>query len=115
MQSSNMSRSDVWAGAVTVLVFMAGLFTASQAQASCRWAGTAPICNGRCSGNEIQLEKFRGPYVKRGQPSFGSQCLSGTKALCCTRCPTGLVWREQRGNKYDTICVTPQERAKAQR
>ena len=36
--------------------------------------------------------------------------MRGTKALCCTRCPSGLVWRERGGNKFDTVCVTPEER-----
>jgi hypothetical protein len=45
---------------------------------ACRWAGTAPFCNGSCDANET-----------RGQPpsgvgmSSGNSCLTGSKTFCC--------------------------------
>lgn len=61
----------------------------SEAQISCRWAGTAPFCNGACSANEDELARYDAipphwspPYINVNPP-FGSSCLFGSKALCC--------------------------------
>jgi hypothetical protein len=109
---------------LAVTVVLAGFVTALlpiAAEAGCRWAGTAPFCSGRCGGNEIQIARRGGsiirgtPYGEVGEPPYGRNCATGSKALCCTRCPPGLVWREAGGNRFDTFCVTPAERAAARR
>lgn len=56
---------------------------------SCRWAGTAPLCNGGCAGDETEVTRLDAipdfwipPFVNINPP-FGSNCATGTKALCC--------------------------------
>jgi hypothetical protein len=97
------------------IITMAILFIAgSPAQAGCRWDGTAPSCSGSCNSNETEFLREGGltsPFGSEGVPDFGKACiLGGSKALCCERCPSGLVWREKDGNRYDVVCVTPEER-----
>jgi hypothetical protein len=77
-------------------------------RADCVWRGTAPICAGECNADEIEAKRQGTDYIAEGEPNFGQYCYTGTKALCCTRCPEGLVWRESR--YLDTACVTPAER-----
>jgi hypothetical protein len=55
----------------------------------CRWDGTAPFCSGSCNGGETELTRLDGipdfwvpPFVTVNPP-FGSNCATGTKALCC--------------------------------
>jgi hypothetical protein len=91
--------------AAAICVLMA---VATPAHAGCVWRGTAPICAGNCNSNEIEVKRLNGPYVAESEPNFGKGCVSGTKALCCTRCPQGLVWRDS--HYLDTVCVTPAER-----
>lgn len=44
----------------------------------CVWNGTAPACNGRCSG--------AGLYIKDiSKTGNGSRCFTGYKVLCCQR------------------------------
>jgi hypothetical protein len=55
---------------------------------TCSWQGTAPLCAGECGAGESEqsrartdpglIEKTSGARI-----SFGSDCLTGTKALCC--------------------------------
>jgi hypothetical protein len=92
--------------------FIVALPLTTTAQAGCVWRGTAPICSGRCNANEIQVDVSGSGRVRAGEPRFGETCFSGSKALCCTRCPSGLVWREK--TFLDVVCVTPAERAAAQ-
>lgn len=61
--------------------------TASQ---TCRWDGTAPLCAGECGPNETEItrlgslpEHWIPPFVNMTAP-FGANCLTGTKALCCS-------------------------------
>ena len=57
---------------------------------TCHWAGTAPLCSGECGGNETEVTRLDAipdfwvpPFVNQN-PSFGSNCVTGTKALCCS-------------------------------
>lgn len=57
---------------------------------TCRWSGTAPFCSGECGGNETEVTRLDGipdfwvpPFVNQNFP-FGSNCVTGTKALCCS-------------------------------
>ena len=102
-----------------ITAFGAGIFMlasqfATPADAQCVWRGTAPACAGECKPNEILRERRGGglitPFGGPGEPPYGSNCITGTKALCCPRCPSGLVWREAGGNKFDVTCVTPAQR-----
>lgn len=86
-------------------VMIAGV---APARAECVWRGTAPACAGECNADEIEVKRQGTDYVAEGEPNFGQYCYAGTKALCCTRCPQGLVWRES--HYLDTTCVTPAER-----
>jgi hypothetical protein len=98
---------------VTLLstVLFVGLL-ANAANAGCVWKGTAPFCSGHCNAGEIQIKRQSTNYTSPGEPGFGSKCATGAKALCCTACPSGLVWREK--TYLDVVCVTPAERAAAQ-
>ena len=69
-------------------VLLASGFSQALAQ-TCRWDGTAPLCDGECSGDETEVARFSNapgnwspPFVARPDP-FGSACLTGTKAFCC--------------------------------
>jgi hypothetical protein len=90
------------------------------ADTPCRWAGTAPLCHGGCNKNEIQVRRFGKTFSKivligyfppTQYPDYGEDCVTGSKALCCGRCPAGYVWRQAPPFPYDMICVTPAERA----
>jgi hypothetical protein len=80
-------RMSMLAG--VVFMFPALLVLPAAAQ-SCRWAGTAPLCSGTCSGNETEITRldkipdgWTSPFVNINPP-FGDNCGTGTKALCCT-------------------------------
>ena len=56
---------------------------------TCRWDGTAPFCDGSCGGGETELTRlgsipdfWTAPFVN-SNPPFGSNCTTGSKALCC--------------------------------
>lgn len=59
------------------------------ASQTCRWDGTAPFCAGACGGNETEITRldaipsFWIPPFVNVTPPFGSNCVTGTKALCC--------------------------------
>ena len=72
------------------LLALAALVLSTPADAqSCRWDGTAPICAGRCNSNEQELTRlgsipdFWVPPFVVSNPPFGSNCVTGSKALCC--------------------------------
>ena len=78
---------------LALIVFAFALFTMDiplVAAQSCRWAGTSPFCSGECSGGETELTRldsipdFWVPPFVTVDPPFGSNCLTGTKALCCS-------------------------------
>jgi hypothetical protein len=84
------------------LAFLATfVFSASAAFAqSCRWDGTAPLCSGSCQSDEAEISRLGGipdfwvpPFVNQTVP-FGSNCVTGTKALCCKGAgvPAGCRW-----------------------
>lgn len=101
--------------AFAACVFISVPATPVDAQTRCVWRGTAPFCKGKCRPGELFIERTsRSLYGVAGTPVgySGQACVSGSKALCCTPCPSGLVWRER--VKYDFVCVTPAQRAKAQ-
>lgn len=56
----------------------------------CVWRGTAPFCEGQCldgeqyKGSSRDLDgASRSPGTKGWSGSFGKNCASGSKALCC--------------------------------
>jgi hypothetical protein len=56
------------------------------ARADCHWSGTSPFCSGECGDNETETMRTGSGNGTQGVQStntFGSDCLSGTKALCC--------------------------------
>jgi hypothetical protein len=65
---------------------------------SCRWDGTAPLCNGSCGGNETEVTRldaipsFWVPPFVTVNPPFGSNCATGTKALCCATPGRSCRW-----------------------
>lgn len=81
---------------VAFALFMLNLpFASAQ---SCHWAGTAPFCSGACGGNETELTRLGGipdfwvpPFVNVNPP-FGSNCATGTKALCCVTPGRSCHW-----------------------
>lgn len=112
------SPSKIWRHVLANLfVVMCLLSTAAPAAAqSCRVDGDAPKCAGKCDNNEIEVGRTSGGALITGKqfralgmpPPTGSKCfLGGSKAICCPRCPQGLVWRQENGNKWDVVCVTP--------
>jgi hypothetical protein len=67
---------SVLAGALFMLPVISVLPAAAQ---SCRWAGTAPLCNGACSGNETEITRLDkipdgwvSPFVNISPP-FGAK------------------------------------------
>lgn len=69
-------------------VLLFGITTGVSAQ-TCRWDGTAPFCDGSCGGSETEVTRldaipshWTAPFVNVNPP-FGSNCVTGTKALCC--------------------------------
>jgi len=71
---------------VVSLVFIALGASPAVAQ-SCRWDGTAPVCDGACGAGETELTRAAtnpggGPPAFSGPP-FGAACATGTKAFCC--------------------------------
>jgi hypothetical protein len=51
---------------------------------TCSWKGTAPFCDGECTGSETQQTPPDGS-------SSGASCWSGSKVYCCTMKPVGSV------------------------
>jgi hypothetical protein len=75
-----------------------GLATQVSRAQSCRWDGTAPLCAGACGANETELTRLDKipdfwipPFVNQN-PSFGSNCWTGTKALCCSTPGRSCRW-----------------------
>ena len=73
-----------------VLLALAELDISQTAAQTCRWDGTAPFCSGECGGNETEVSRLDAipphwipPFVNQNPP-FGSDCWTGTKALCCS-------------------------------
>jgi hypothetical protein len=53
---------------------------------TCRWDGTAPFCSGECGSGETEMMRAGSGNGAQGVQSvntFGSDCATGTKALCC--------------------------------
>lgn len=57
---------------------------------SCRWDGTAPLCNGSCGAGEEEITRlstwpghWTPAVVNPADNHFGSACATGSKALCC--------------------------------
>lgn len=71
-----------------VLTLLLACATATPVQAQvCRWDGTAPFCDGECGADESDTMRagVGGPGIDRIESvnRFGSECVTGTKALCC--------------------------------
>jgi hypothetical protein len=71
----------------------AGQVVPTRVEKVCRWDGTAPGCNGSCSGGwsqeararrEAEANRITWIHPAGGMPKFGEACLPFTsKALCC--------------------------------
>jgi hypothetical protein len=80
-------------GVLSLAVFVTAMFALKIPQVAaqtCRWDGTAPLCNGSCGNNETEITRLDAipdfwvpPFVNQNPP-FGSSCVTGTKALCCS-------------------------------
>lgn len=67
----------------------------------CEWKGTSPFCAGGCVGvNQVVRQ-----VARKGDGTFGADCLTGNKVLCCPgpvakepvkvdngKAPSGCVW-----------------------
>lgn len=87
----------ILAQAVLPFIVMLVMIPFATAQ-TCRWDGTAPICNGSCGGNETEVTRLDAipdfwvpPFVNQN-PSFGESCVTGTKALCCATVGSTCRW-----------------------
>jgi hypothetical protein len=88
--TSGVERLSTRFTRICAVVLLVCALTAPLAIAqSCRWDGTAPFCSGSCGGGETELTRLGSipdfwvpPYVYQNPP-FGSNCATGTKALCC--------------------------------
>jgi hypothetical protein len=107
-QVSTAARTSRLVVGVAAVFTCVSIAIVAPARAECVWRGTAPACAGECNAAEIEVKRQGTDYVAEGEPDFGQYCYAGTKALCCTRCPQGLVWRDS--HYLDTVCVTPAER-----
>lgn len=65
---------------------------------TCRWDGTAPLCDGECNGDETEITRLDSvpshwtpPFVNQNPP-FGAGCATGTKALCCKQAGVACRW-----------------------
>jgi hypothetical protein len=73
------------------IVFVSLSFAPWSGQAvaqTCSWQGTAPLCAGECGAGESEQSRARtdpGLIEKASgaRLNFGSDCLTGTKTLCC--------------------------------
>lgn len=82
-----------------LIAFIALFFMVPYATAlSCRWDGTAPFCSGSCGAGETEITRLDGipdfwvpPFVN-ANPPFGSNCVTGTKALCCSTPGRSCRW-----------------------
>jgi len=81
----NAGKALVWAAFVLVLFTLGTPLAAAQ---TLRWDGTAPFCSGECRANETEIGRLGSipdfwvpPFVNQN-PSFGANCLTGSKALC---------------------------------
>jgi hypothetical protein len=93
--------------------------TSALLEMGCRWDGRGPFCAGSCKSDEVEMKRrgTKAQDLEVGEPvldSPGPFCVSGTKAMCCTRCPAGLVYR-QGSSRFDLVCVTPAQRDAAKR
>lgn len=82
-------KASNWFSLAVSLSLLALLQTPTVSARECRWDGTAPFCNGACGLNETEITRLGGlpdfwvpPYVNI-DPPFGSNCTTGSKALCC--------------------------------
>lgn len=83
---------------VVLAIFLCALALPSANAQSCRWDGTAPFCSGSCGANETELTRLGSipdfwvtPFVN-ANPPFGSNCTTGTKALCCATPGRSCRW-----------------------
>jgi hypothetical protein len=83
---------------IPALLLLGVLTRANVVAQSCRWDGTAPLCNGSCGSNETELTRLGSipdfwvpPFVNQNPP-FGSNCVTGTKALCCSTPGRSCRW-----------------------
>lgn len=70
------------------LTFMIG--SGNAVAQTCRWVGGPIFCDGECEDNETEMTRLSAipphwepPFVNQNPP-FGANCVTGTKALCCS-------------------------------
>src|SRR5688500_14848258 len=83
-------RSSLCFASVAFAFALVALDAPRTAAQTCRWDGTSPFCDGECGANETEITRldaipphWTAPYVNVNPP-FGSNCFTGTKALCCS-------------------------------
>jgi len=73
---------------IASLTFMLG--SGNAVAQTCRWVGTSPGCDGECGDNETEMTRLGAipphwePPLVNQNPPFGINCVTGTKALCCS-------------------------------
>ena len=87
-----------WGWLASFVLLAIEVIVPSAAAQSCRWDGTAPLCSGSCGGGETEMTRLGGlpdfwipPFVN-ANPPFGSNCATGTKALCCSTPGRSCRW-----------------------
>ncbi len=94
-----MSASRLLTGGSIVMMIVGGaLLGESPATAQCRWMGTSPLCNGECGAGESEITREGADpgFVDLSSGArlvFGSDCFTGTKALCCKTPTATCRWK----------------------
>ncbi len=86
--------------AVLLFTFLLPVCCASPASAQfCRWAGTAPYCDGSCGHGETEITRldtwpgfWTPPIGNPASNNFGSACALGSKVLCCPSPGVSCRW-----------------------
>ncbi len=88
-----------WLLVLVVLAFFPFVPWSGQAVAqTCSWQGTAPLCSGECGTGESEQTRARTDpglidNASGARISFGNDCLTGTKALCCKTPRSTCKWK----------------------
>jgi Polyglycine hydrolase-like, structural repeat len=82
---------------VFALALLALQIPKAAAQTDCTWEGTAPFCDGECSGDKSEMTRLDTPPGGGGPPyyygpPFGKACATGSKALCCKLGSVSCRW-----------------------
>lgn len=83
---------------LTLLVVGGCLAAEGSAVADCKWRGTAPVCEGECGAGESEVMRAASDpgifeETTGARLTFGSDCLTGSKSMCCKTRGTMCQWR----------------------